>query len=128
MTTWILAVLVLYLCQIYFTAIMYVPSTGLLRLAGGRDGLPEKGRLAGRADRALLNLKENLPLFLVPAVLVYVVPNANADLAILGAQVFFWARLAYVPFYISGIPGPRSIAYGVALAGNLMIVAALFTG
>ena len=128
MTTWILAVLVLYLCQIYFTAIMYLPSTGLLRLAGGRDGLPEKGKLAGRADRALLNLKENLPLFLVPAVLVYVVPDSNAGLAVLGAQIFFWARLAYVPFYISGIPGPRSIAYGLALAGNLMIVAALFAG
>ncbi|MET1411057.1 MAPEG family protein [Roseibium sp. HPY-6] len=128
MTTWILAVLVLYLCQIYFTAILYVPSVGLLRLAGGRDGLPEKGKLSARADRALLNLKENMPLFLVPALLVYVVPNANAGLAILGAQVFFWARLAYIPSYMSGIPGPRSIAYGAGLAGNLMIVAALFTG
>lgn len=125
MTTWILAVLVLYFCQIYFTALMYLPSAGLLQLAGGRDVLPEKGKLALRADKALVNMKENLPFFLVPAVLVYVVPDVNLGLAIIGAQLFFWGRLAYVPLYVSGIPGPRSIAYGVALAGNLTMVWAL---
>lgn len=128
MTTWILAVLLLYLCQIYFTALLYLPSAGFVPLLAGRDDLPEKGKFARRADRALLNMKENLPLFLVPAVLVYVVPSANPGLAILGAQVFFWGRLAYIPMYIWGVPGPRSAAYGVALAGNLLVVWSLFAG
>lgn len=128
MTTWILAVLVLYFGQIYFTALMYLPSAGLVRLAGGRDVLPEKGRLALRADKALVNMKENLPFFLVPAVLTLVLPNVNLGLAMIGAQLFFWGRLAYAPLYVSGIPGPRSIAYGVALIGNLMMVWALFAG
>ncbi|MES0882934.1 MAPEG family protein [Roseibium sp. SCP14] len=126
MTTWILAVLVLYFCQIYFNALLYLPTEGLLRHAGGRDAQPEKGKYTARADRALVNMKENLPFFLVPAVLVYVVPNINLALAISGAQLFFWGRLAYVPLYMSGIPGPRSIAYMVALAGNIMMIWALF--
>lgn len=128
MTTWILAVLALYLVQIYATALFYVSSVSLVKLAGGRDELPEKGRLGLRADKALVNMKENLPFFLVPAVLAYVLPNADMGMAILGAQLFFWGRLAYVPAYVTGIPGPRSIAYGIALIGNIITVAALFAG
>ena len=128
MTTWILAVLALYFVQIYATALFYVPSVSLLKLAGGRDALPDKGRLGLRADKALVNMKENLPFFLVPAVLAYVLPSTDMGMAILGAQMFFWGRLAYVPAYVTGIPGPRSIAYGVALVGNIITVAALFGG
>lgn len=125
MTIWILAVLALYFVQIYATALFYIPSASLLKLAGGRDELPDKGRLGLRADKALVNMKENLPFFLVPAVLAYVVPNTDMGLAVLGAQMFFWGRLAYVPAYVTGIPGPRSIAYGIALVGNIITVAAL---
>jgi len=128
MTTWILAVLALYFVQIYATALFYVPSVSLLKLAGGRDALPDKGRLGLRADKALVNMKENLPFFLVPAVLAYVLPSTDMGMAILGAQMFFWGRLAYVPAYVTGIPGPRSIAYGIALVGNIITVAALFGG
>lgn len=128
MTTWILAVLVLYFCQIYLTALMYLPTAGFVRLAGGRDALPDKGKFAGRADKALVNMKENLPFFLVPALLVYVVPNANLGLAVLGAQMFFFGRLIYIPLYLSGIPGPRSIGYGIALIGNILIALSLLGG
>jgi uncharacterized MAPEG superfamily protein len=125
MTTWILAVLILYFCQIYLSAALYLPAEGLLRHAGGRDVLPEKGKFTARADKALVNMKENLPFFLVPAVLACVLPEADKDLAVIGAKVFFFGRLAYVPAYLSGIPGPRSIAYGVALFGVLMMARAL---
>ncbi|WP_420414634.1 MAPEG family protein [Roseibium sp.] len=125
MTTWIFAVLALHLAQIYLSAAMYLPTEGLMRHAGGRDEMPEKGLITGRADRALNNMKENLPFFLVPALLSYVVPKTNTELAVLGAQVFFWARLVFVPAYLSGIPGPRSIAYSIALIGNLMMFWAL---
>lgn len=128
MTTWIFAVLALYFVQIYATALFYLPSVSLLKLAGGRDALPDKGRLGLRADKALVNMKENLPFFLVPAVLAYVLPGTDMGMAILGAQMFFWGRLAYVPAYVTGIPGPRSIAYGIALVGNIITVAALFGG
>ncbi|WP_422038173.1 MAPEG family protein [Roseibium sp.] len=126
MITWILAVLALYFIQIYATALFHLPSVSLLKLAGGRDELPDKGRLGLRADKALVNMKENLPFFLVPAVLAYVVPTTDMAMAVLGAQLFFWGRLVYLPAYVTGIPGPRSIAYMIALVGNIITVAALF--
>nr|WP_319382647.1 MAPEG family protein [uncultured Roseibium sp.] len=125
MITWILAVLALYFIQIYATALFYLPSVGLLKLAGGRDELPDKGRLGLRADKALVNMKENLPFFLVPAVLAFVFPKTDMAMAVFGAQLFFWGRLVYIPAYVTGIPGPRSIAYTIALVGNLITVAAL---
>lgn len=125
MTTWIFAVLALYLAQIYLSATLFLPTEGLLSHLGGRDHMPDKGKFTARADRALANLKENLPLFLVPALLTYVVPETDMATALLGAQIFFWGRLAYVPAYLFGTPGPRSIAYGVGFFGNLMMVWAL---
>jgi len=128
MTTWILAVLGLYFCQIYLSALLYLPTEGLLKHSGGRDDMPAKGRMAARSDRALANMKENLPFFLIPALLVYVVPSPDTALAIIGAQLFFFGRLLYVPFYLTGIPGPRSIAYGAALCGNIIMAWALVAG
>ena len=52
-------------------------------------------------------------------------PGANMELAILGAQVFFIGRLAYVPLYLSGIPFLRSTAYGVGFVGNVVMAWAL---
>jgi uncharacterized MAPEG superfamily protein len=127
MTTWILAALGLYLGQIYLSALIYFPTEGALRHLGGRDDQPEKGKLTKRSDRALVNMKENLPLFFVPALLTYVVPGANLELAILGAQVFFLGRLAYVPLYLTGIPGLRSLAYTVAIVGNVVVAWSLFS-
>lgn len=128
MTTWILAVLLLYLAQIYLSAALYLPAESLWQHAGGRDVLPDKGKYAGRSDKALINMKENLPFFLVPAVLAYVLPGTDMGLAVTGAQMFFFGRLAYVPFYLSGIPGPRSLAYMVALFGNILMAWALVSG
>lgn len=125
MTSWIIAVLALYLFQIYLSGTLYLPFEGFWRHFGGRDEMPDRGRYAGRAERALVNMKENLPFFLVPAVLSYLLPDANTGLALLGAQLFFWGRLVYVPAYLSGVPGPRSISYGVALVGNILMVYAL---
>lgn len=128
MTPWILAVLLLYFAQIYLSAALYLSSESLWQHAGGRDVLPARGKYAGRAEKALVNMKENLPFFLVPALLVYVLPGADVALAITGAQLFFFGRLAFVPFYLSGIPGPRSLAYGVALVGNILMAWALVSG
>ena len=125
MTTWILAVLALYFAQVYLSALMYFPVEGVRRHLGPRDVMPERGKLTTRSDRALFNMKENLPFFFVPAILSYVVIDANQVKMLLGAQIFFWGRLAFVPAYLSGIPGLRSLAYLVALAGNLLMCWAL---
>ena len=42
-----------------------------------------------------------------------------------GAHLFFWARLAYVPLYAAGIPVARTVAFAVATLGIVLILLAL---
>lgn len=125
MVTWILIALGVYLMSVYVPAALYLPREGLMRHLGARDDLPEAGALTARARRAHANLMENMPLFLTPAILTLVVPNPDMALAILGAKIFVFARLAYIPAYLWGIPGIRSLCYVVGLAGCGIIALAL---
>jgi uncharacterized MAPEG superfamily protein len=93
---------------------------GLPRLAGNREGLPEMPGWAGRAARAHRNMLESLILF---AVLVLVAHTAmiRNEMTLLGAQLFFWGRVAHAIIYIAGIPWLRTAAWGVSVVGLLLI-------
>ena len=88
-----------------------------------RDHLPEATPLGGRAERAAANSIEALVLFAPLAVVAHLV-GKDAE-ALLGAQVFFWARVAYLPIYLIGIVYLRSLVWIVGVAGLAMMVAAL---
>ena len=81
--------------------------------------------MAERARKALVNTQENLPIFLTLALLSMIVEGANTGLAETGAMLFVLARAAYPICYLTAIPGPRSLAYGVGLLGCFMIAFAL---
>lgn len=88
-----------------------------------RDHLPEPTPLGGRAVRAAANTIENFVLF---AALALTAQAAGVgDEATLGAQVFFWARLVYLPVYWAGITYVRSAIWGVGLAGLAMMLFAI---
>jgi uncharacterized MAPEG superfamily protein len=72
-------------------------------------------------------LHRDFPLFaaVVPAAYVSDIHNA---LTVWGAQLYFWARVAYVPLYAAGIPLIRSLVWNVATLGILLLVIALFLG
>jgi len=93
---------------------------GLPTLAGNREGLPKLTGWAGRAQRAHLNMLESLILF---AVLVLVAQFAGVHNAttLLGAQLFFWGRVAHGVVYIAGIPWLRTAAWGVSVVGLVLI-------
>jgi uncharacterized MAPEG superfamily protein len=93
---------------------------GLPRLAGNREGLPEMTGLAGRAARAHRNMLENLLLFTVLVVVAQLAGVRNA-MTLLGAQLFFWGRVAHAVIYIAGIPWIRTAAWGVSVAGLIVI-------
>jgi uncharacterized MAPEG superfamily protein len=93
---------------------------GLPALAGNREDLPPREGWAGRAARAHHNMLENLVLFAVLIVAASIVGKLNAMTA-LGAQLFFWGRLVYAPIYILGIPWLRTAAFGVSVAGLVLI-------
>jgi uncharacterized MAPEG superfamily protein len=93
---------------------------GLPTLAGNREGLAPMASWAGRAQRAHLNMLENLVLF-IPLVLIADITSRDNAVVELGAQIFFWARLVYAIVYIAGVPWVRTAVWGVSVVGLLMI-------
>jgi len=93
--------------------------------AGTREEtVPQIGPIAGRLERALQNFLETFPLF-AAAVLMAHVANRHDALTYWGAQLYFWARVAYVPLYLFGVPLVRSLVWNVAAAGICLILIAL---
>ncbi|HEX7053398.1 MAG TPA: MAPEG family protein [Burkholderiales bacterium] len=93
---------------------------GLPALAGNREGLAPVGGWAGRAQRAHHNMLENLVLFAALVLAAVAAQKTNAT-TLLGAQIFFWARLAYAVIYVAGIPWLRTAVWLVSVIGLAMI-------
>lgn len=125
MLFWLIAGLAVFLVNILLPAALYLPSEGLFAHMGSRDVLPTPGKYVERARRALANLQENLPFFLTFGVLALIVEAANIDQAILGAQIFVFARICYLAFYLISIPFTRSLAYVAGFIGTIMMLLAL---
>ena len=85
---------------------------------GNRENLPAFEGWAGRAQRAHRNMLESLTIFAALVLVAQVAGKSNATTA-LGAQLFFWSRLAYSPVYVIGIPWLRTGVWGVSFAGLL---------
>ena len=117
--------LVLAFAQILLSAIAQTSQYGLKWNAGPRDGeMPPLNDRAQRLKRAQANLFETLPLFL-GAVLIAQVTGRESEITALGAQLYFWARVAYVPLYAWGVPYLRSVAWAVGVVGLGMIAQAI---
>ena len=99
---------------------------GVAHNVGARDRRPkDDGVLEGRATRALRNFLETFPFFVALA-LALVVSGRGGGEGARGAALYVWARAAYLPIYLLGIPVLRTLAYGVAIAGILAMLRALF--
>jgi uncharacterized MAPEG superfamily protein len=97
---------------------------GMLAAFSNREGMPEAHDFAGRTDRAAKNMLENLVFFTALA-LVAVVGGVNSPEVELGARIFFWARLVYIPIYMIGIPYLRTATWLVSVVGMAMIFIAI---
>jgi len=97
---------------------------GLPTLVGNREKFPELTGWAGRASRAQRNMVENLVLF-AALVLVAVAADKTNAMTLLGAQIFFWARVAYAVVYLVGIPWLRTGVWTVSVIGLALIFAQL---
>jgi uncharacterized MAPEG superfamily protein len=93
---------------------------GLPMLAGNREAVPAFGGWVGRAQRAHHNMLESLALF-AALVLTAVLVNKTNAVTLLGAQLFFWARLAYAFVYVAGIPWLRTAVWFVSVIGLILI-------
>ena len=96
------------------------------RWAGGPRDAPRAPLtpVAGRLERALSNFLETFPLF-AAAILVAHAAGQHDWMTVWGAQLYFWARVVYVPLYAFGVFLVRSLAWNVATLGIILILLSL---
>ncbi|MBC8239519.1 MAG: MAPEG family protein [Alphaproteobacteria bacterium] len=93
---------------------------GLVDAVGYPDNPPEAASWARRAQRAHLNLAENLPVFATLALIAHAAGVAN-EMTALGSALFFYARLAHAIVFIIGISWLRTLSFVVSWVGMLLI-------
>src|SRR3954467_8461412 len=117
---WLVWAVLLAFVQMLIAATGATLQVGLPALAGNREGLAPCTGWAGRAARAHHNMLESLVLF-AALVLVAVVAGKTNATTLLGAQIFFWARVAYAIVYPAGIPWLRTALWVVSVIGLALI-------
>lgn len=122
MLAWAIA---LGLLQLLLAATLMTQRRGLKWNTGARDAEPAPlTGVAARVDRAFKNFLETFPFFAAAVLAVVVSGRANADTA-LGAQLYLWARVVYLPLYAAGIPYLRTATWAVSLWGLIKVLLAL---
>jgi uncharacterized MAPEG superfamily protein len=101
-------------------AIGGIIQAGLPTMAGNREPAPELTGWVARANRSHRNMLESLVLFAILVLVAQAMGTTN-EMTVLGAKLFFWARVVYVPIYIIGLPWIRTGVWAVSLVGLAMI-------
>ena len=114
--------LLLLVAYISIRPVIRIVENSLMQGLGPQDDYPEVlNRFALRAERANHNFKETLPIAL--ALLIALPLGGKADANTLTAGwVYLFARAAYLPAYMMGIPGLRTAIWAVA-TGALIYMA-----
>ncbi|UAK26005.1 MAPEG family protein [Sphingomonas nostoxanthinifaciens] len=120
--------LILALVNIFAAAQIRTKQYGTTWNMGARDDdMPPLDPLAGRLLRAQANLFETLPLF-AAAILGAVVAGRLGWKTTLGAHLYFWGRVIYLPLYAAGVPVVRTIVWMAATLGLVLVIAGLMLG
>ena len=101
-----------------------IRAQGLVAMANSRDGLPTPTGFHARMLRVVDNHREGLTLF-APLVLVAAAAHVSNGATVLGAQLFFYSRLAHAVLYLVGAPMLRPLAWALGLVGTVMVFAAI---
>ena len=122
------ATLILALVQILLTAHFRTRQYGTKWNTGPRDEtLPPLETLPARFQRAQANLFETLPLF-VGALLGAAYADRLGLLTNIGAHLYFFGRLVYLPLYATGVRYIRTLVWMVATLGLVLVIAGLMFG
>lgn len=119
-----------YTIALFFVVVMVQATAGIrqyggMTLANNRDGLPPRNTFSARTKRLTDNFRENL-WFFVPLVLIASIANVSNQWTILGAQIFFFSRLAHAVWYIAGWPLVRPLFWFAGVIACVLIFLALF--
>lgn len=115
---------VLAFVQILLVDITRTNQYGLKWNVGPRDGaMPPLNTTSERLLRAQNNLFETLPLFIAAVFVAHALGRFGPRTS-LGCELYFWARVAYVPLYAFGVTYVRSAAWVASIVGLAMVVMA----
>jgi len=118
---------VLGLVQLVIATTFAIKDLGLAYATGPHDTpAPPVTVVTGRLMRAFGNFRETFVYFAVAVLLVTVLNKTSATTA-LGAQLYFWARLIYVPIYAAGISFVRTAVWTVSVIGLVMVLMGMAT-
>ena len=94
--------------------------------AGSREEpVPPLRGVANRVDQATANFLETFPFFATAVLLAHVVDRHTA-LTLLGAHLYFWARLGYLLAAAAGFGLVRSVLFwNTALTGIILLLLAV---
>lgn len=116
---------VLGLVQVGAQSFAFKAQVGNAYTVGARDEHRPATGLAGRMERALRNFLETFPIFAAVVLAVYATERSS-QWSEIGAQVYFWGRLAYLPAYAAGLPWIRTFIWQIATVGIVLCMVPLF--
>jgi uncharacterized MAPEG superfamily protein len=104
-----------------------IANNGPMPMANARDDLKPPTKFQARMKRLTDNYRENL-WFFAPLVLIAAVadPVISNQWTVLGAQIFFYSRIAHAIWYMLGLPLIRPLLWLAGVIGCGMIFLALF--
>jgi uncharacterized MAPEG superfamily protein len=118
-----------YSILLLFVVVMIQASAGIrqhggLVLANNRDGLPPPNTFLARSKRLVDNLRENL-WFFAPLILIANAAGVSNSWTLLGAQLFFFARVAHAVVYLAGWPIIRPLFWFAGIVACAMLFLAI---
>lgn len=111
---------VLALAYVIVQSTAYRLDYGVLYAGSQRDNERPPNKWAARGERALRNFLETYGIFIALAVATELSGRSDG-LTQWGAQIWFWARWAYLPAYFIDIPLMRSAFWMVSLIGLVLM-------
>ncbi|HEX4302740.1 MAG TPA: MAPEG family protein [Rhizomicrobium sp.] len=116
------------IAQLLLATVFSVLTRGFPWGVGARDvPAPPLGTFGGRFERAFKNFLETFVFFAAAVLMAQSLGRHTPSIA-LGAQVYFWARVAYLPVYALGIPFLRTLLWTASLVGIGMVMRGIWPG
>ena len=117
----LLYTVVLFVVQIVAQTLIGLIQNGFGYALGAQDDDKVSAGIGGRIERAYYNLLETMPAF-AALILIGLYTGKLNEMTALGSQLYFWGRVVYIPAYLSGIPGIRTVVWAVSFLGLLIIL------
>jgi uncharacterized MAPEG superfamily protein len=118
--------IILGLFQLVLATVLATKDQGLPYNLSPRDVPPPPVTvITARVLRAFQNFRETFVYFAAAVIVLTMLGRASA-ISALGAQLYFWARVAYIPAYGAGIPVLRTGVWTVSIIGIVMVLGAIF--